>query len=641
MCGIVGWFNRDGRPVDARALKRMAETLVHRGPDDYGLWCEAMIGLGHQRLAIRDLSPGGHQPMVGPGGDIVVSYNGEIYNDRELRVELERDFGVWFRTTCDTEILPHAYRAWGDAMFGRLEGMFALALWDQRSQRLLLARDGIGIKPLYYASLGDAVLVGSEVKAILAAGDGRPRIDCEALHSFLAAGFPGPSASLIQGVRQVPPGSVVAFAARDTKQWRFWQPTRNPEIADTELAVERLTKTLDEVVASQLVSDVPLGVLQSGGIDSSLVTLAVGRCGLRPPLFTASFAERSHDETNLAAAVARKAGLPMQAISIERGSDLEKAFRAVVFHFDGQCADTGALGLYQLAAAVRRKSKVVLSGDGGDEFFAGYDTYRATRAAEAMRRLVPAKAAALLGRVGYYAAPRNEGRLPASAVIARFFLGLAAGGANAHVQWRRLVPAFLLRDLYGPEMAPLAGKTPYGEYEAIYENARGSIIDRALIADQQFHLQSVLAKVDAMSMAHSLEIRVPLLDRRVMDLAGKLDVDLLLPRKGLPKQILRLAAERQGAPAEVTRGRKRGFNVPIARLLRRDLKELAERMLARDADVLSPYLKPDAMRHLWQEHQSGRADHAFALWPILTLAVWRGGLARPEQAGALKAEAAA
>jgi asparagine synthase (glutamine-hydrolysing) len=372
-----------------------------------------------------------------------------------------------------------------------------------------------------------------------------------------------------------------------------------------------------------------------------LVTLILGRCGARPPLFTASFSERSHDESALAKAVATKAGLPIKMISIEAESNLENAFRSVVFQFDGQCADTGALGFYQLCATVRRSSTVVLSGDGGDEFFGGYETYRATRFAERVRHLVPAKMAGSLGRLAYYGSPRKESRLPAMSVAARFFLGLAEGGASPHMQWRRLVPGFLLGNLYDSEMTFLLDQSPYREYENIYKNAPGGILDRALIADQSFHLQSVLTKVDAMSMAHGLEIRVPLLDRRVMDLAGKLSVDLLLPRRGRPKHILRLLAERLGAPAQVTRAPKRGFNFPIARLLRRDLSRLAEHMLAHNADVLAPYLKPEVIRRMWQEHQSGRADHAFALWPILTIAVWRGGLARPEGLVANRTEAAA
>ena len=632
MCGISGWFNSDGRPVDPALLSAMSATLTHRGPDGSGLWHEGRIGLAHRRLAIRDLSPGGHQPMSDPAGRVFVTYNGELYNDRELRGELEREFGFSFRTTSDTEILPYAYLAWGDAMFERLEGIYAIGLWDREKKRLLLARDGIGIKPLYYAQEKAAVLFASEPKGILASGLVHPELDPEALHTFLAAGYAGPKSSLIRSVRQVPPGTILAFSATGKTERQFWRPQRRPEINDLDSALSALQQSLGEVVESQLVSDVPLGVLQSGGIDSSLISLSLGRLGLRAPLFTAGFAERSHDETDLARQVAIAAGLPQQVIATDSSPDLDAVFRSVVYHFDGQCSDTGALAFYQLSAAVRRHTTVVLSGDGGDEFFCGYETYAATRMAEVVRRLVPSGVARTLGRAAYRANARNESRLPLAAVAARLGLGIGEGGAMPHLHWRRLVPGFLANAIYGPAMKDLAACSPYSEYAGYYSERHDNVLDKAMIADQRFHLQSVLAKVDAMSMAHSLEVRVPLLDRRIMDLAGKLDVSLLNPSpNGPPKYVLRRLAERLGMPRSVATARKKGFNVPNSRLLRRDLSSLAEQVLDRDADVLSPFLKPDVVRELWRAHRDRKADNAFALWPILTVGTWRAGLARPQK----------
>src|SRR5919199_1031892 len=632
MCGIAGWYNRDGRPVDPDVLRRMSDTMIHRGPDAGGVWTRGPIGLAHRRLSIRDLSPAGRQPMGDPTGRIMVTYNGELYNDRELRAELERDFGVRFRTSCDTEILPHAYLAWGDAMFDRLEGMYAIGLWDSEHERLLLARDGIGIKPIYFAETSERVLFASELKGILAHGAVTAELDPEALHTFSAAGHAGTAASLVRGIEQVPPGSVIAISARDRRTRQFWRPHRDADIDDLDWAVELLSRTLDDVVEGQLISDVPLSVLQSGGIDSSLVSLAVGRRGVTAPLFTAGFAEASHDETGLAAEVAKAAGLPQRVIPIDTAGDLGAVFRATVHHFDGQCADTGAIAFYRLSQAVRRHSTVVLSGDGGDEFFCGYETYAASRVAEVLRGITPPALARSVGRFAYGVNPANEGRLPAASVVARFALGLSEGGARPHLEWRRLVPGFLARQVYGAGMDGLAGASPYREYAAYYDGEPGDVLDRAMIADQRFHLQSVLAKVDAMSMAHSLEVRVPLLDRRVMDLAGRMGLGLLHPRKGPPKYLLRVLAERLGAPQSVTRARKKGFNVPISRLLRNELRPLADEVLEREADVLAPYLRPDEIRALWRAHRDREADHAFALWPILTLATWRAGLARPESA---------
>jgi len=627
MCGIAGWFERSGALVNPRLLRRMGESLAHRGPDGDGLWYRGQIGLAHRRLAIRDLSEAGRQPMSDPESRVVVTYNGELYNDAFLRRELERDFGVRFHTSCDTEILPHAYLAWGDAMFERLEGMFAIGLWDVERRRLLLARDGVGIKPLYYAEIDHAVLFASEIKALLAGSEINAfRLDPEALHTFLAAGHAGTQRSLIKGVAQVGPGSVVAFTSRDREARAFWTPRRAPEIVDLEQAIGLSASTLEEVVASQLVSDVPLGVLQSGGIDSTLVSLAVGRTGARPPVFTASFEEPSHDETELGRAVADAVGLPHRVVPVEGASDQVALFQAVVHHFDGQCADTGALAFYRLSQAVRRHSKVALSGDGGDEFFCGYETYAATQIAAALRPLIPGRLARNIGRVAYHRGARAEGRLPLRARVARFGLGFGES-ERSHLEWRRLVPSFLTHRVYGPTMSGLLGQSPYGEYAHYYDTTYGSILDKAMLADQRFHLQSILAKVDAMSMAHGLEIRVPLLDRRIMELAGRMDLRLLHPRFGPPKYLLRSLARQLGAPEKVTRARKKGFNVPIARLLRRELRPLGDDVLDRQADVLYPYLSPDGVRALWREHREYRSDHAFALWPILTLAIWQAGLA--------------
>jgi len=630
VCGIIGWYERHGRPVDPRALQLMGDALIHRGPDGSGLWIEGSIGLGHRRLAIRDLSENGRQPMCDPSLRVFVTYNGEIYNDRELRVSLEREYGFRFRTSCDTEILPYAYLAWGERMFDRLEGIFAIGLWDRANKRLLLARDGIGVKPLYFSESDNAVLFASEIKGLLAHGAIPSVLEAEALHTYFAAGHAGTKYSLLKGIEQVAPGTVLTFSQEGRAERQFWAPRREPEVEDIDTALVQLSSVLDDVVLSQLVSDVPLGVLQSGGIDSTIVSLTLARQGVAAPLFTAAFDEKSHDETEMAARIAAVAGLPHRVVPVD-GLDVDSAFRAVVHHFDGQCADTGALAFYRLSQAVRRHTTVVLSGDGGDEFFCGYETYAASRIAAAVGALAPASIARTIGRFTYRLNPANESRLPASALLTRFALGLGEGGLRPHLEWRRLMPSFVARRVYGQAMRELASQTPYHEYASYYDAAGGQVLDRAMVADQRFHLQSVLAKVDAMSMAHSLEVRVPLLDRRVMELAGRISARLLHPSLKQPKYLLRRLAERLGTPHDVATARKRGFNVPISRLLRGPLRSLADRVLDDDADVLAPYLRPDEVRALWRSHRDRKADHAFALWPVLTLATWRAGLSRPER----------
>jgi asparagine synthase (glutamine-hydrolysing) len=406
-------------------LADMSDAMLHRGPDDHGLWAAGHIGLAHRRLAIRDLSVAGRQPMSDVEQRVFVTYNGEIYNDRVLRRELERDFGVTFRTTCDTEILPYAYLAWGDDMFDRLEGMFAIALWDVAHERLVLGRDGIGIKPLFFAETASTIIFASEMKGILASRVVPPALDPEGFHTFLAAGHAGPSSTLVCGVEQVPPGSVVSFSRGIRRGSSFWQPRRSGEIGDLDAAVEFLSRALEEVVEDQLVSDVPLGILQSGGIDSTLISLTAGRKGAKAPLFTASFDEPTHDEADLARQVAAAANLPHRVSPADRTEDLERVFRSVVHHFDGQYADTGALGFCVLSQVARQHSTVVLSGDGGDEFFCGYDTYAATRTAEIVRRLMPSGFLSRVGQVAYWLDATNEG--PAAGLGCRSPLRIRAG----------------------------------------------------------------------------------------------------------------------------------------------------------------------------------------------------------------------
>ena len=509
MCGITGWYNRNGAPVDGRVLQHMNNALQHRGPDGEGCWIQGSIGLAHRRLAIRDLSENGRQPMLDPSGRVVVTYNGEIYNDQELRKMLSRDFGYnsippAIRKCCLTPIWRGA-----NVCSNALKACTLSGCGIGNSNGCFSARSG-GHQAVVFCGDVRRRSVRQRSQGDPDAWRGAVAIRPASPAHNLAAGHAGTAAATLVGVEQVEPGMSVTFSAAQRSANRFWMPHRQGDIADSELAIERLSAALDDVVGSQLVSDVPLGVLQSGGIDSTLVSLTVAKQGATPPLFTASFDDRSFDETELARRVAAVVGLPQRIVPIAATANVEAAFRAVSHHFDGQCADTGSLAYYRLAEAVRRHTKVVLSGDGGDEFFCGYETYAATRAAEVLRHVVPAAVARWVGQFAYRCNATDERRLPMTALLSRFALGLADGGSRPHLEWRRLVPQFVAREIYGSEMADLVCASPYAEYASYYDNASGDVLDRAIIADQRFHLQSILAKVDAMSMAHGLEVRVPL-----------------------------------------------------------------------------------------------------------------------------------
>lgn len=625
MCGIAGMFDRTDRPIDPSVLARMTDTLAHRGPDGSGVWNDGPIGLGHRRLAIRDLTEAARQPMQDATGRVTVTYNGEIYNEVELRRELERDFGVRFRTSCDAEIIPAGWIHWGERLLDRLEGMFAFGLWDARDRCLVLARDGMGIKPLFVADDETRVRFGSEVKALLADPAQPKRIDASALHRYLAQGYVGPDATLLQGVRQVAPGAIERYDRDRMTSRTYWQPSRRPDIFRLDDAVDAFEPVWSKVVAEQLISDVPVGVLQSGGIDSTLITLSLPRD--RPvPLFTAGFDQASHDETSVAADVASQLGLNHHAVPVELSAAPIETFRAVVRHFDGQVADSSGFALYVLSRAVRPHVKVVLAGDGGDELFAGYQTYRASRLARVMGAVMPTSLAELLARVATRLGAASEERIPPSEMAARFFAGIAAGHRDAHAQWRRILPHHLQAELYGPALSPLAGAVdPLDGYRAALRNEAPSLVDRCLVADQRYYLPAdLLMKVDAMSMAHGLEVRVPMLDRRVAGVAARLHPRLLTRCTGRDKRFLRHMVGRRGGPNTVTAGRKRGFNVPVARLLRGGLRPLAERVLDRDAGQFAPYLSPDSVRGLWRAHAARRANHGYLLWTLMTFAVWHG-----------------
>ena len=627
MCGIAGILHLDGRDVDPATLTCMTNVLAHRGPDGEEIWVSGAVGLGHRRLAIRDLTPAGKQPMSDPTGRITVTYNGEIYNERELRLELEREFGVVFRSHCDTEILPAGYLAWGEELFSRIEGIFAIGLWDAAARRLILARDPIGTKPLFYSRVGEAVRFASEIKGLLADPRHPRELDGEGLHRFFAMGYAGPAKTTMRHIRQIEPGSITSYENGKETSRRFWQPRRRGGFKNLEEAAEAFVPLFDQVVGDQLISDVPVGILQSGGIDSSLVAYTVAKRA-KVPLYTASFAERSHDETGIAAMVSEQTSLPHRIVRISNDPCPERTLASVVRHFDGQVADESAGPLFLLTREIRRSSTVALSGDGADEFFGGYSTYRASRLAQIIGPMIPNRLARAVGKFTYAASGADESHLPLTTLLSRFLLGIASGNSHAHAEWRRYLPDFLMPDLYGPALRGMMELSPMADYRLAMDGADGQkLLDRCLIADQAYHLPGgLLMKTDAMSMANSVEIRVPFLDRRIMEFSAGCDLGVILPATGPSKPLLRSALRRKGASAAVWSAPKHGFNNPLAELMRGPLRQLCRRVFEGATGILEPYLRPDAVRRIWESHATRQCNHAYALWPILTFALWRSQL---------------
>lgn len=623
MCGIVGIVNFDGEPVARHLIVQMTETLAHRGPDGSGIWVEGHVGLGHRRLAIRDLSQAGAQPMIDTGAKIAVSYNGELYNDFDLRRALGQTAGTRFHTSCDTEVIAPSYRLWGRDAFLKFEGMYAIAMWDQANERLILARDPVGIKPLYFSFVGRSLRFASEIKALLALEDQPRQLSPESLHRFFAQGYPGPARSLIDGIVPLPPGSTLIA---DRNGWRvetFWQPKRRRKILGLQEALSDFDRLWPEVVDDQLISDVPVALLLSGGIDSALIATALpDRSNLSA--YTATFGESAFDESGLAAVTADHAKLRQTFVSIDSEADIAVRFLDVVAKVDGQLADSSALAFYSLCQKAGKEVRVLLTGDGADEFFAGYETYRATRIAAAVAPLLPKFAMRYFSDVLFAKAAASRIKVGAAEKFARFLSGMANGGERPHPQWRRYLFPEQIGSLYGTGMNNVDREVDALDEYAAALGTEGTVLDRALVADQRYYLPGdMLMKTDSMSMAHGVEVRVPFLDRRIMEFANNLDVAAISPLRSPDKRILRTYLESHGLPKDLTRGSKKGFNIPVASYLRNGLRPLGEKLLDKEADCLAPFLQPDAVRRLWREHIDGNSRSSYTLWTFLTLATWR------------------
>lgn len=366
MCGISGLVSWQGMP-DTAIVRKMTDVLAHRGPDGSGIHTLGQATFGHRRLAIRDLSDAGHQPMLDPTDSVMVTFNGEIYNDASLRAEIEAQSDYRFRTRCDTEVLPIGWKLWGPDLFDRLEGMFAIAIWDRANDQLVLARDPVGIKPLYYALAGDTVLFSSELKGILASERISPAIDPSSFHTYLAAGYCDVGKSLVANVNQVTPGSYSIFTPTTVTSSVYWQPRRTGTITDQTEARNELHERLGAACTNLLISDVPVGLMLSSGIDSGILSTLLA--GQKVPAFTARFASSSFDEGTGAQDLARLGGHDWHAIFVDEQTDIIEDFKAVALAVDGELADSSALAHFMICRALRKQVTVALAGDGADEFF--------------------------------------------------------------------------------------------------------------------------------------------------------------------------------------------------------------------------------------------------------------------------------
>lgn len=623
MCGIVGVhdFAGIGHQVPRDTFDAMTDSLAHRGPDGRGVWHAEGIALGHRRLAVLDPTPDGAQPMHSPGGDAILTYNGEIYNFRKIRTELESR-GHSFRTSTDTEVVLAAYREWGTDCVARFNGIFALALWDVAKRRLWLVRDRLGVKPLYYSLAGGVLRFASEIKAILADTAVVRRPSIRGLNAFLSFGYVPAPLTGFEGIEQLLPAHEAIVENGRVEISRYWSVSmRTIERSDDD-ALEEFGERFEQAVRRQLVSDVPLGSFLSGGVDSAAVAAAAnGASSDRLRTFSVRFEEESFDEGTDAAASARLIGTDHREIA---GSlDIAATIERLADVCEGPFSDASSLAVYALCRETSREVKVALSGDGADELLAGYATYSATVLAGGYRKLPGWLRRIARSSVSLFEA--SDRRYNTRQFAERFLLGAEEGEGRDFGSWRVHLresdKATLCRTGYFPKE-----DSPINLYARHYWEApeATSPLKRMLYADLSFYLPNdMLVKVDRMSMAHGLEVRVPFLDHEFVEFCAGLP-DRFLARIPFPSQnklILRRFLRTTLGP-KVAGRKKRGFNVPVEKGMRNGLvatfhEAIEQRKFAEEGPFEIARLRDFADRHA---HRKIDAGHA--LFTILMLAKW-------------------
>jgi len=614
VCGIAGFTHIHHR-VDPARIRRAAESLIHRGPDQQGVFESEIASLGAVRLKIIDLEHGS-QPMQSADGKAVIVFNGEVYNHAELRLELEA-LGCRFQSRSDTEVVLHAFLQWDLRCFEKLRGMFAVAIWVEPERRLVLARDRMGIKPLYICRRGDDLYFGSELKAILVHPAIERRMNVQGLHHFLSLNYvPGPF-TLIEGIEKLPPGHWLEWRNGSVRSNAYWTLNFAPSpFCSLEEAKEELDGLLRQSVREHLISDVPLGVWASGGLDSSTVLHYAAECSARPlKTFSVSFQGRSFDESPYFRQLAACYGTEHFELDLSPELPIADAIEQMAYYSDEPSADAGALPVWFLSKMTREHATVALSGEGADEIFGGYVTYLADRYAEWFRR-IPHAARRLAARVSRVL-PVSDEKIGFDYKIVRFLHGSLLSPVEAHVFWNGAFSE--------AEKARLRLNNGYESTGRLLERflaqkSAGSL-NRYLWLDQTYYLpDAILYKCDRMSMAHSLEVRPPFLDHRIVEFAARLP-EAFKVRGKTQKFVLR-ELMRDALPAPLLRRRKEGFDIPAHQWLRTILKPLIMDILSRRNVEESGLFRWREIDRLVRDHMERRANLGYHLWGLLVLFLW-------------------
>jgi len=621
VCGIAGQVRGDGRAVDPSVIERMCRALTHRGPDAGGVHLTDGAALGIRRLRVIDLVTG-DQPVFNEDGSVAVVLNGEIYNYRELREDLRRK-GHRFTTDGDTEVIAHLYEEFGTDCVSRLHGMFAFAIWDAKARALLLARDRVGKKPLFYAEVGGLLTFASELRALLEDPEVPTAVDFRALDCFLAYGYVPAPMSAFAAVRKLPPASVLVHADGRTDIQRYWRLdfSRKQTFASTDAMHEAIRESLLASVRRRLVADVPLGALLSGGIDSSAVIAAMARVATGPVrTFSIGFENARFDELEHARAVANQFGTEHHEFVVR--PEAMAMIPKIVRHYGEPFADSSAVAAFHLAVLARRHVTVVLNGDGGDETFGGYGRYARL---DALRRLdrVPGALRRAGASVGRRLPTTGRADAPMSR-LNRLAETLALDPAQRYIAYMSSMGGGLQRaELYTPEFNALVGESVADDVllEPWRTTTASSLVDTMLDVDTATYLPGdLLTKIDIATMAFGLEARSPLLDHEFLELAASIPSEFKV--SGGRQRIAFRDALRAWLPGELLDRPKQGFEVPVADWLRNDLRSETEALLLGPEARERGWFRAPYVRRLLDRHVEGLADNSKAIWTLLMLELW-------------------
>ena len=615
MCGIAGFTHKNWAPEPER-IERATATLAHRGPDQRGVFRSSIVSMGATRLKIIDLQ-GGDQPIVTDDGDTAIVFNGEIYNHLELRGELEK-LGHRFRSHSDTETVLRAFVEWDTECFSRLRGMFAIALWMKSSRRLVLARDRMGIKPLYIARHGEDLFFGSELKTIFIHPEFERRLSLAGLDCYLSLNYVPCPWTLVEGIEKLPPGQWMEWRDGKVSVEAYWSLPAGP-ICERSLdsACEELDSLLQQSVSEHLLSDVPLGLWLSGGIDSSTVLHYAATASSRPiKTLSVSFLGRSFDETAYIRSAAKKYGTDHQEFDLTPKANLRGAIEEFAYYSDEPSSDAGALPVWFLSKMSRTKVTVALSGEGADELFGGYLTYRANQLARPMRRLPKWGLRAGLGVARLW--PVSDDKISREYMVKRFLEGSLLSAEQAHVYWNGTFSR--------SQVSALAAVSLSGSLDRVLGELRDAPTARDGVSpylwwDQRYFLpDDILNKVDRMSMAHSLEVRPPFLDHRIVEFAATLPPSLKM--QGSRQKVVLKHLMKGRLPETILQRKKVGFDIPAHEWMRGALREMLLDTMQEGLAENKSLFRTGVIQELVRLHLERRLNVGYHLWGLLLLFLW-------------------